>query len=422
VPRLGDGLVECDWPVRCRVPIDRAWVSGVYLARLTGLVDGLQSYIPFVVREPARSRAPGAGTHRAPLLFQCSVTTWQAYNNWGGKSLYDFNSDGGARAVRVSFDRPYGSSGLAAAGAGAGEFLTVAHGPYAGAWEYPCVRWLERNGYDVAYATDLDIGARREPLQGRRAVLIVGHDEYWTGAMRRHFEEARGRGVHLGFLSSNAGYWQIRLEPGRRGAPDRVMFCAKEAERDPVYNTPRDGTLTVRFRNLKPRLPEVSLVGMMLSGGDVEGDFAPLPEALAHWVYAGTGFARGDVATAPHLLGYEVDRSFAGDSLYARWSPPGLTVLARTRLRRERGDPVLGETTIYTASSGAIVFAVGTNQWSWGLDDWGAPQLRPAAGSYDVQRITRNVLASFLRGPVRPPSPGSPRSAGSGPGRTPSRP
>jgi hypothetical protein len=200
------------------------------------------------------------------------------------------------------------------------------------------------------------------------------------------------------------------------------MLCAKEPERDPVYNTPRDATLTVRFRNLKPRLPEVSLVGMMLSGGDAEGDFTPLPGALGHWVYAGTGFARGDVAAAPHLLGYEVDRSFASDTLYGRWSPPGLTVLARARLKRERGDPVLGETTIYTAASGAIVFAAGTNQWSWGLDDWGATDLRPAAGSPDVERITRNVLASFLTGPARRPSPGSPRSTGSDPGRTPSRP
>lgn len=421
-PRPGDGLVECDWPVTCRIAVPGDWVSGVYLARLTGLTDGFQSYIPFVVRESGRLRNPRTGAHRAPLLFQCSVMTWQAYNNWGGKSLYDFNSDSGARAVRVSFDRPYGSGGLAAAGAGAGEFLTVAHGPHAGAWEYPCVRWLERNGYDVAYATNLDVDARREPLRDRRAILIVGHDEYWSGAMRRRLEEARGSGIHLGFLSSNTGYWQVRLEPDRRGSPGRVVFCAKEAERDPVYNTARDTALTVRFRNLKPRRPEVSLVGMMLSGGDVEGDFVPLPEARGHWVYAGTGFASGEVASAPNLLGYEVDRTFADDSLYARWSPPGLTVLARARLQPIRGGPVPAETSIYTSASGAIVFAAGTNQWSWGLDDWGATELRPAAGSPDVERVTRNVLAAFLRAPGRPPSPRSPPSAGSGRGRTPLRP
>jgi len=93
-PRDPDGLIECSWPVSCRVPIGPDWVSGVYLARLTGSSDGKQSFIPFVVREPARRGAVGA--RRAPILIQLSVNTWQAYNNWGGKSLYDFNSHSAA--------------------------------------------------------------------------------------------------------------------------------------------------------------------------------------------------------------------------------------------------------------------------------------------------------------------------------------
>src|SRR3989454_8058646 len=147
-PRAEDGLVECGWPVSCRVPVGLDWVSGVYLARLTGSRDGKQAFIPFVVRETGSVR--GAVPHRAPILIQCSVNTWQAYNNWGGKSLYDFNSFGG-RATRVSFDRPYATSAEAARGAGAGEFLSVTHAPHQGGWEYPFVRWIEKEGYDVAY-------------------------------------------------------------------------------------------------------------------------------------------------------------------------------------------------------------------------------------------------------------------------------
>jgi len=168
-PRAQDGLVECDWPVSCRVPVGPDWVSGVYLARLTGSRDGKQSFIPFVVREPDH---PRGAPQRAPILIQCSVNTWQAYNNWGGKSLYDFSSFGG-RATRVSFDRPYASSPDAAPGAGAGEFLTVSHAPTPAAWEYPFLRWIEKEGYDVAYVTNVDIH-QNPSICARRKALILG--------------------------------------------------------------------------------------------------------------------------------------------------------------------------------------------------------------------------------------------------------
>ncbi|HXL14576.1 MAG TPA: N,N-dimethylformamidase beta subunit family domain-containing protein, partial [Methylomirabilota bacterium] len=392
-PRAQDGLIECDWPVSCRVPVGPDWVSGVYLARLTGSRDGKQSFIPFVVREPDHPR----GTpHRAPILIQCSVNTWQAYNNWGGKSLYDFNSFGG-RASRVSFDRPYASSPDAAPGAGAGEFLTVSHAPHPGAWEYPFLRWIEKEGYDVAYATNVDIHQNPAISARRKALLLVGHDEYWSRAMRDNVERARDRGANLGIFASNVCYWQVRYEPSAYGAADRILFCAKDAGLDPVFNTERDQDLTVRFRNLHPPRPEVSLVGMMMSAEDAEGDFTPVPEARGHWVYDGTGIETGRTRTVPGLLGYEVDRSYAKDAKWGKWSPKGLRVLARSWVQpSQQIARVITESTIYAAPSGALVFAAGTMQWSWGLDDWGSPQLHTPRRHPDVERVTKNLLAKFL--------------------------
>ena len=390
-PRSEDGLVECRWPLSYSLQVGNDWVSGVYLARLTAGGSGRQSFVPFVVREGSTGR-------RAPLLFQCSVTTWQAYNNWGGKSLYDFNSAGGVRARRVSFNRPYGSGSKAWVGVGAGELLTCAHAPRPGAWEYPMLRWLERSGYDVAYATNLDMHSDPDVFTGRRALLIVGHDEYWSRPMRTNIEAARDRGIHLGIFAANVGYWQIRMEPSPWGGGDRVMFCAKDAELDSVYDTEADADLTVRFRDLHPRRPEVSLVGMMISGEDVQTDFVPLPAQREHWVFQGTTIAKGSTRLLPGLGGYEVDRSFADDSLFARWSPPGLTVLARAPIVSSNGHPSVTETTVYTAPSGAIVFSTGTMQWSWGLDNWGAPALHRRYRHPDVERITRNVLEAFFRG------------------------
>ena len=402
-PRTRDGLVECSWPPSCRISVGTDWVSGVYLARLTASTDGKQSFIPFVVREANRPR--GAAFRRAPILIQCSVNTWQAYNNWGGKSLYDFNSFGG-RALRVSFDRPYATNAAAGRGAGAGEFLTVSHARLPAAWEYPFVRWIEKEGYDVAYATNVDVHRDASLLARRKAVLLVGHDEYWSRPMRDHVERARDRGVNLGVFAANVCYWQVRYEPSMSGEPDRILICAKEPDRDPVYNTSQDQDLTVRFRNLHPPRPEVALVGMMMSAEDVEGDFTPLPEARSHWVYAGTGIPSGRTRLARGLLGYEVDRSYANDATFSRWSPPGLTVLARAWVQPLRLNRMVTESTIYEAPSGATVFAAGTMQWSWGLDDWGAPTLHSPRIHPDIQRITKNVLAKFLgSGPGPNPRP-----------------
>ncbi len=404
-PRDGDGLIECDWPVSCRVPVGLDWVSGVYLARLTGSADGKQAFIPFVVREPGRRAVKTPRS--APILIQCSVNTWQAYNNWGGKSLYDFNSSGG-RALRVSFDRPYASIPEAGRGAGAGEFLTMNHAVHRAGWEYPFLRWIEREGYDVAYTTNVDIHRDPSLAQGRKALLLVGHDEYWSRRMRDNVERARDRGVSLGIFASNVCYWQVRYEPSASGAADRILFCAKEPEKDPVYDTERDQDLTVRFRNLHPTRPEVSLVGMMLSAEDVEGNFTPVPEARGHWVYASTGVPTGRTRSIPGLLGYEVDRTFTTDPAYGKFSPKGLTVLARSWVQPpDVANRFATESTIYVAPSGAIVFAAGTMQWSWGLDDWGAPGLRPPRRHPDVERITKNLLARFL-GTVPKPGPRSP--------------
>jgi len=393
VPRPGDGLVACDWPASLTFRVGRRWATGVYLARLTGRDDGKQAFIPFVVRE-SRGR-------RASFLFPIAVATWQAYNDWGGTSLYDFNSAGGRRALRVSFDRPYAAGAGAWAGLGAGELLTVAHAPRKAGWEYPMIRWLEREGYDVGYTTTIDLDADSTSTLARRAVLVVGHDEYWTRAVRDRFEAARDRGVHLAFLGANIGYWQVRLEPSARGLPRRTIFCAKDHTLDPVADTNADRDLTVHFRHLHPRRPENALIGVMTAEAEepVEGAFAPTPAGRASWVLAGTAAAREDSTPIPGIVGYEVDRSFGSEEFFGPWTPAGLEVLGRSPVRLRDGRSAWSEATLYRAPSGAFVFAAGTVQWSWGLDDWGAPALRPPVTHADIRRITTNLMQAFGRAP-----------------------
>jgi hypothetical protein len=379
-----ESLIECNWqdPYVLQIPED--WTSGFYLAKLTAN-SGKQSYIIFVVRDDRRP---------SDFLFQSSVTTYQAYNNWGGKSLYEWNS-AGRPVAKVSFNRPYAISPnpAAAYGVGAGEFLTNLQPPQRtsnAGWEYSMVRWLEKEGYDVTYATDVDTHARPDLLRSHRAFLVVGHDEYWSWSMRQNVEAARDAGVSLGFFAANTCYWQIRFEESLvTGGIDRTIVTYKErSDLDPFgKDTLRenDRQITTRWRQPPVNLPEAALLGVMYQSDPVLADLVIAPTA-PDWVLASTGLKPGDIL--PGLLGYEVDRITAA-------SPAGIVAIAHSPYRY-RGKTRYADTTFYTAESGAIVFATGTIQWSWALDDENVPQLRASAQSEAAQQMTRNILTRLV--------------------------
>jgi len=375
IPEPISGLIECHWQPSYSmiVPADSDptnWASGVYVAKLTALPSNKQSYIIFIVRDDTRS---------STYLFQSSVTTFQAYNNWGGKSLYDYNSAGG-RAAKVSFSRPYasGSQSGAASGIGAGEFLTtyVPQGvSFPAGWEYNMVRFLERNGYDVTYISDLDTHERPSLLSGHKTFLVVGHDEYWSQQMRDNVTRARDTGINLAFFAANVCYWQIRLEPSAlTGELDRTEVCYKDT------TDPTAGPLqTLQWRQLG--MPESALVGVMYVTDRVDSSIEV--DNATTWAFDGTGLSDG--AFLPGLLGYEVDAISTS-------SPPNLVILANSPFQL-LGHPVqYSQMITYTAASSATVFATGSMQWSWGLDDYNAPELRPSVLSRYAQQITRNVL------------------------------
>lgn len=411
------GLIECDWkdPYILKIPnnIDdpSQWASGFYLAKLTGSRSGKQSYIIFVVRDDRRP---------SDILFQSSVTTYQAYNNWGGMSLYRWNSTG-KQASKVSFNRPYAPSPnkAAAYGVGAGEFLTNVQPKrrtYNAGWEYNMVRWLEKNGYDVTYETNIDTHENRlDELSAKPALLLhkaflsVGHDEYWSWKMRENVEAARDAGVSLGFFSANTCYWQIRFEGSRIGRDlNRVIVGYKEGEAlDPFArdNDPNnDYLVTTQWRSQPINRPEDALIGVMYDTFQVNADIV-VPSTAPQWFLADTQLSQNANQASNKLLdflfpdkkemrltgllGYEVDKMFKS-------APPNTIRIAHTPYRHS-GRIKYSDMTTYTTDSGATVFATGSIQWSWGLDNFNAPQLRPQLLNKDAQAITRNVLAKMIK-------------------------
>ncbi len=392
------GLIECDWnqPYVLKIPDEpqdaTEWASGFYLAKLTTSKTGKQSYIIFVVRDDSRV---------SDILFQSSVTTYQAYNNWGAMSLYRWNSRG-RQAYKVSFNRPYAASpNLAAAyGMGAGEFLTNSQPrrrTSSAGWEYNMVRWLEKQGYDVSYSTDvdthenyLDEQSGKHILSLHKAFLSVGHDEYWSWQMRQNVEEARDNGVSLGFFSANTCYWQIRFEPSKvTGDINRTIVGYKEnAALDPYArddNSDNDYLITTLWRNKPIKRPEDSLIGVMYETFQVNTDII-ITNKAPEWILADTQFSydnRQKQIFLTGLLGYEVDRMFGN-------APDNIVRIAHSPYPHGRGLRY-SDVTLYTTDH-AIVFATGSMQWIWGLDNYNAPRLRPPLANTDAQAITRNVL------------------------------
>jgi hypothetical protein len=379
-------LAECNWtdPYELAIPNDADdstnWASGVYLVKLTAGQSQKQSYIIFTVRDDHRQAAG---------LFQCSVTTYAAYNNWGGYDFYESDSRNGRPAYKVSFNRPYRNPTRPFNGKGAGDFLT---------WEIMTLRFLEREGYDIKYCTNIDTDTTPQMLTQQRAFLSVGHDEYWTKAMRDHIEAARNAGVNMAFFGANTGYWQVRLEPGANGDPRRTLVCYKydAPQMDPLYNSqPTLATDLWRTERAgRPARPESSLVGVMYDYNSVDLDMVMAD--CSGWIGEGTGLRAGTVL--PGLLGYEVDR------IDPVASPANMQVLASSPYQVRSpscpgtGCPVLevrnSNMVYFTAASGAGVFATGSMQWNWGMDSFGEGARRANAGA---QRLTKNVMDRFMR-------------------------
>jgi len=380
------GMIACNWSSSYQLTVPTSWTSGIFLAKLTNAA-GFQNYVIFAVRDDGRQSA---------LLYQESVTTHQAYNNYPddapsgsqvpatGKSLYDYNSSttqtglGTQRAVKVSFDRPY------ADGDGAGDFLW---------WELYFVRWIEENGYDVSYSTDIDTDLNGAALRNHHGFLSVGHDEYWSKAMFDAAVAARDNGVNLGFFGGNSVYWQVRFE-----SSDRVMVCYKDATLDPVT----DSTTTMRWRDPQVNRPEQQLMGAMSTG--LQPDAAPPASYVvtnsSNWVYAGTGVNNGD--RIPSVVGYEADR-------YVNGVPPPTvaantyTMLSSSPYTTTNNTTDYQQSAVYQAPSGAWVFDAGSIDWSLGLyNDEDSSTADPR-----IQQMTANVLGRLAAGSLPLPAAAS---------------
>ena len=381
----------CRWPVAVKIPIPGTWRSGYYQVTLKVRDNGGK----FVQRNARtaegscffilRAAEPGK---TSKVLLQFATHTYNAYNNWGGFSLYGFHGRGLNQGHRVSSQRPPGS-----------QFPQ---------WERPFVEWAERQGFALEYAENGDLEFHPEILKAYRLVLSVGHDEYWSKPMRDNLERYIGDGGNVAFFSGNTCCWQVRTEEG-----GQALTCWKQNfHSDPVYSE-RAGydTLSSLWSHHLVKRTENSLTGVgFLWGGYhrshgqlMDGSGAYTVHRPDHWLFAGTGLKRGNSFGAKDtIVGYECDgcqiewrdglpypthRDGTPEtfeilgSAPAQWHPDDCQWYDQWENGR-KGNAVLGA---YTR--GGTVVTVGSTDWAHGL----------RGGDVHVERITRNVLERLGR-------------------------
>ena len=385
----------CGWPIGYRVKISDSWKSGYYVMTLKISDSGgkfsqwnrrtAESQCYFIVRP----KNPGTDSK---ILLQLATNTYNAYNNWGGSSLYGFHGRAGLQGHEVSFHRPQRT--------------------LFSRWEADFVTWAETNGYALDYCSNLDLQLRPDIVKNYKLVLSIGHDEYWSGEMRDTIENYIADGGNVAFLSGNTCCWQVRWDPESQSLTSWKQWF----NQDPLYAGDKKDhakLATLWGHHLLER-PENTMTGVgFLHGGYhrshgqfMDGTGAFKVHRPGHWLFAGTDLKRdAEFGGNDTIVGYECDgceiewrdglpfptsndgtpKNFeilatcpaqwaAGDSVwYEKWPSPD-----------HQGNAVFGT---YQSDKGGTVVTTGTTDWVHGLK----------GGDKDVIQITKNILERLAK-------------------------
>jgi hypothetical protein len=316
------------WPTTSSID-STGWLPGVYTI-ITG--NGIESQAGrgiFVVKSPT--------ILKTRPLFALSILTYQAYNAWGGASLYTL-----PRSVRVSLERPYLS-------------WSATHGWLAeAAW----VTWISKHVLGLQYTTDYDLSLTA-PTVSPSALIFGQHTEYISKIFRDWLDRASGDrgGMEIANFGTNALYCQIRFESGLESGSPKEMVAYKYPGQDPLAATqPKEASYLYRSKELGR--PEGALLGAQYG---VSRQWLPPTSMRIHSktpsrFLTGTGLRRGSLLR--HLYRQEADFIYPAT---------GVVLLGTARLNAKGPASRTLGTVVRTGKRGARIFSAGSLVWITGF-------------------------------------------------------
>lgn len=379
-------MVSCDnWSRSLTMTVTSEFVPGDYLLKLTAS-DNSQSYILLTIWQP--------NSHATYIVMNRSMVE-QGWNTFGGYDFYQ--GEGGCildsneyppcnRARVVSFDRPY-------AGNGSSDFLTN---------EYPMVEFMEEEGLDVTYCTDICISEHPGFLLQHKVLVDLDHDETWTNSEREAVLNAAAKGVNMAFFGAATLVRHARLEPSPLGI-DREEVDYRDSSEDPLDSGGDPWAVTGNTWASPPTNWDAEGFLGQLYSGYLEPNEPSAPMKVfdaGSWLFHGTGLTNGE--EIPSAINSDIEHLDPAGPM-----PQNLQVLAHSPIplteaytnQGEWNGYTYSDVTYYTESgAGAGILDSGDNVWVATLQP--CSDSDPGCPAPLMRQLTANVLRLFGQGPA----------------------
>lgn len=189
--KVDDAFGILDWQSSLNIETGTDWPPGIYEIKVTSAFESYECAAILILTHPNPA---------GRALVHIPTFTYQAYNRYGGASLYADVSryhGGEYQDYSVSLGRPYAvydnfGTSLAKDSAGMGTYPLV---------DQHSVFWLESTGARLNYVSSAYLNENPHLVEQSKGAIFLGHDEYWTEAMVQGLEAAVD--THFLFLCGN---------------------------------------------------------------------------------------------------------------------------------------------------------------------------------------------------------------------------
>lgn len=221
----------CGWNVSMKFELGAQYSQGYYRVLVSSKLNSIHP-VTFIVGDPKFD---------AEVIVLAPVTTWTAYNEWGGKSVYR-NYIENKDVYKVHTQRP--NNALTFHSEQNTHDIPI---------EINVFRWFEKN-FSTKLLPDYYLESHPEVFEKAKVVVLSYHAEYFSSEMYKNLRSIIAHKKSLIALGANQIYWKVRWNDDFTSLSCRknMTFYSKPTEMGGrwAYSTiPEGAFLGSRFSN-----------------------------------------------------------------------------------------------------------------------------------------------------------------------------